>query len=219
MKKKAIIIANGYKPQKSKIKKIKKFNFNDIICADGGSNNLIKTGFIPLYIIGDLDSVEFDTIEYFKLNKTKIIKIEDQENTDIEKVLDFLINENYLEVIVFGGTGNRLDHTIGNISVLIKYCEKIKIHLLHYNSVLTCINKNIKLKTCKNEVISFYGIYPDTLFKTEGLKYNLDNENLYLGFRESTSNEANSEVVNISSNNKFLLIRNFDSACENDYFK
>ncbi len=218
MKKKAIIIGNGYLPKKKQILILKKFDFVDIFCADGGANNLFKTKLNPQFIIGDLDSVKPEILDYYRSKNCQIFKISSQNNTDIEKVLDYLLFNGYSEAILFGATGDRLDHTIGNLSILIKYYERIKIHIIHYNSVLSCYFGETSFKVKPGEIISFYGLDNNTKFTTKGLKYNLQNELLYLGYRESTSNEAEEEEITITSNRKYLVIRDFYRACEYDYF-
>lgn len=217
MKKRALIIANGYLPKIGKIKKLKKIGFNDIICADGGANNIYKLKLLPLYIIGDLDSVRSEVLKYYELKQCKIVKITNQDNTDIEKAIDFLIELGYSELVIFGATGDRIDHTIGNISILIKYSDKLKIHFVHYNSILSCYSGKKVFKTEVGEIISFYGLTEKTTFTTEGLKYNLLNENLYIGFRESTSNVAEKDEIYIQSKEKYLFVRNFDKACKYDF--
>ncbi len=218
MKKKAIIIGNGDIPKKRQILALSKFGFYDIVCADGGANNLYKLKLNPQYIIGDLDSVKLNVLDYFKSKDCRIIKISDQDNTDIEKALDFLLSLGYNDVILFGATGNRIDHTIGNISNLIKYRDKLNLHIIHHNSVLSCYHGLLNFKAKRGEVISFYGLDIETKFTTYGLKYNLNDELLYIGYRESTSNEANDENVSIISNKVFLFVRDFNIACKYGYF-
>lgn len=219
MKKKAIIIANGYLPKKRLILKLKKLGFEDIFCADGGANNLNKLKINPLYIIGDLDSIKPEVLNFYSLSKVNIIKDYNQDNTDIEKVLDFLIQNNYSEAVIFGATGDRLDHTIGNISIILKYYNKIKLFLLHYNSLLTVCNKNVIFNAELNETISFYGVSSKSVFTTKGLMYNLNNELLFLGYRESTSNVAINNTVTINCSDKFILIRDFYKAVTNGFLK
>ncbi len=219
MKKKAIIIANGYLPKKRLILRLKKLGFEDIFCADGGANNLYKLKINPLYIIGDLDSIKPEVLEFYKFASVNIIRDSNQDNTDIEKVLDFMILNNYTEAVIFGATGDRLDHTIGNISILLKYSNKIKLFLLHYYSLLTVCNKEVSLIAELNETISFYGVSSASFFSTKGLMYNLDNELLFLGFRESTSNVAVEKDVFIGCSDKFILIRDFYKAVKNGFLK
>jgi len=50
-----------------------------------------------------------------------------QDNTDLEKALDFLVAEGVKEVVVLGATGGRLDFTLANIAVFWKYAGKLRL--------------------------------------------------------------------------------------------
>lgn len=91
--KKCIIIANGKAPSKSVIKYLQTIGYSALFCADGGADSAKKSGFVPDYIIGDFDSANDQTIRYFK-NKSKIIRIKRQNDTDVEKCLKFIIKKN-----------------------------------------------------------------------------------------------------------------------------
>ena len=56
-----------------------------IIAADGGANFLADHNIIPELIIGDLDSIEEQKIN--NVETQKIIRISNQNTTDLEKVL------------------------------------------------------------------------------------------------------------------------------------
>lgn len=70
------------------------------ICADGGANriydnfeiNIRDHGHLklPNYIVGDLDSLRKDVLEYYRSRGTDIIKIDDQDTTDLEKSYNLL---------------------------------------------------------------------------------------------------------------------------------
>ncbi len=218
MIKKAIIIGNGEKPSKSVISRLQKNGFTDLICADGGANNLFKLNIIPKLIIGDLDSIKPDVLEYYS-SKTKVIKVKDQNSTDIEKCLNKLIKMNYSEVVLLGCTGNRLDHSLGNLSIMYKYAEKIKTHLVHYQSFISIFSNNFSLKTTPGETISFFGLNPVIKIKTAGLKYNLNNETISFGYRESISNEALKDIIYMEVSDKIFLIRNINNIIKNDFLK
>lgn len=181
--------------------------YSNIFCADGGANIAYKLNIIPDYIIGDLDSAKPEVIEYFK-DKSKILLSKGEEDTDVEKVLKFVIKKNYKEAVLLGATGDRLDHSFGNIGILLKYYGAIKIKLIHRNSVAEVHSGKTFLKTDHGEIISIYGFDGKTKFISSGLKYPLNNISLKFGEREGTSNEAlGSEVMLQIKGGKALIIR------------
>ncbi len=219
MIKKAIIIGNGYSPKLKEISRLQKNGFIDIFCADGAANQLKKLNVIPKYIIGDLDSIMSETYDFYKEKVKKIVKIKDQNSTDIEKCLNYTRKLKYDEIILLSCIGDRLDHSLGNISILLKYSSKIKLHLVHNNWIMTCFFNNCELRTTPDEIISFFSFNNLIKMTTRGLRYNLHNETIAFGVRDSTSNIAVSDKICINADDVFLLIRNLDEAIKNDFFK
>jgi thiamine pyrophosphokinase len=214
--KKALILANGDPPLKRDINYFKSKGYTTLICSDGGSNIAYKMKIVPDLVIGDFDSIKQETLDYFR-DKSKVIRMERQNDTDVEKAIKFLIKKKYEKVILLGATGDRLDHTICNLGIVLKFFDRINISVLHRKSFLTAHSGFVSLKTVKNEVISIYGFDNNTEITSRGLKYRLKRESLPFGKRESTSNVAirNNVELEISSGIIFLirdfsLIKNYD---------
>ncbi len=215
--KKCIIIANGSLPKKSDVKYLVKKDYDTIICADGGANNAMKIGVIPNFIIGDFDSISESTIKYFS-GKAKFINIKRQNDTDVEKSLKFAIKNNFEEAILLGATGDRLDHTICNLGIVLKFYDKIKIKIVHQKSFLFPLSGNVKLNTIVGETISLYAFNEKTLLTSNGLKYRLNRTTLPFGKKESTSNVAIKSEVELNVENGIIfLIRDFDLVRKNDF--
>ncbi len=214
--KKAIVLANGDAPSKGQIKYLKSIGYSKIICADGGANSAKRLGIIPDVIIGDLDSITKDNFDFFS-NKTEIIKYARQNDTDVEKCLKYLIKYKYEKVILLGATGNRLDHTICNLGIAIKFFAKIDISIIHKKSFLSPHSGNIELKTIPGETISVYGFDEKTKIASKGLKYPLKNIALPFGKKESTSNIAIGEKIMLKiTGGVVLLIRDFNLMKKHD---
>ncbi len=145
MKKKAIILANGDLPTKYQLKYFQKMRYNTLICADGGANSAKKLCIVPDYIIGDLDSITEDNLNFFA-QKSIILRIKRQNDTDVEKSLKFLIKNKYTDVLLLGATGDRLDHSICNLGIVFKFYDRIKVSILHKKSYLTAIFWKCNLK-------------------------------------------------------------------------
>ncbi|PJA98473.1 MAG: thiamine diphosphokinase [Ignavibacteriales bacterium CG_4_9_14_3_um_filter_30_11] len=216
--KKCIIIANGKSPKKSELNFFIKNGYTDIICADGGANNAYKLKIIPNYIIGDLDSIEIKVLKYFE-GKSKIMKDKNQYDTDVEKCLKYAIKKKFTHAVLFGGIGSRLDHSICNLGIIIKFYNKINVSILSGISYLISYKGEKIIQTKKGETISFYGFDKKTKFTSSDLKYPLKNITLPLGKKESTSNVALSECVKIKiSGGIGFIIRDFKMVKLNGLF-
>ncbi|BDQ02105.1 thiamine diphosphokinase [Ignavibacterium sp.] len=214
--KKCIIIANGRAPSKKVINFFEKKGYTTLICADGGANSAKKLGLVPDYIIGDLDSVSPETIKYFS-DKSTIIKITRQNDTDVEKCLKFAIKKGFTEALLLGVTGDRLDHTICNLGIVLKFFNKIECNVVAENSFLTPTNESITLKSKPGETISLYAFDSKTKISSDGLKYQLKNSRLPFGERESTSNVATQNEVKLNIRGGIVfIIRDFNFVAKND---
>jgi len=208
--KKCIIIANGKAPTKKVIDYFIGKGFVTIICADGGANSARKIGIIPDFIVGDFDSIALSTLKYFK-NKSTILQIHTQNDTDVEKCLKFAIKKEFKEVILFGVTGDRLDHTICNLGIVIKFFNQLKIYLAAETSFLTPFNKDTIINSKIGETISIYAFDKKTKVTSNGLKYRLNKASLPFGVKESTSNVSISSTVKLNvSGGIVFVIRDFN---------
>lgn len=88
-----------------------------IIAADGGQNRAREFVLQPDCVIGDFDSTtlneDFDCL-YITYPAEKDL-------TDTEAALTHALEKGCRNVILLGGMGGRLDHTMGNIGLLDKY--------------------------------------------------------------------------------------------------
>lgn len=119
----SILCLNGELPQR-------RFFHNytlPIVACDGAGTRLIKMGVKPQIIIGDLDSIE----QGVSLDEVEIIHAPDQNHTDFSKALNILEAKNMLPCLVLGATGRQLDHTLNNISILLKYAHKNALRKQH----------------------------------------------------------------------------------------
>lgn len=216
--KRCIIIANGKSPRKSVIDFLKNRGYNTIICADGGANAAMKLGVIPDYIIGDLDSIKEKSKKYFS-KKSTIIKIERQNDTDVEKCLKFAIKKRIGEAVLVGVTGDRLDHTFCNLGIVLKFFNKISLKIIAEKSLLTAYTGSAEISAKPGETISLYGFNERTKITSSGLKYPLKNTALPFGNRESTSNVAVDNKIALKIKNGIIfVIRDFNLVKRNGLF-
>lgn len=154
---KVCIILNGEIKNYDRTKEIilrEKYDY--IIGADGGCNHLHKMNINPNYVIGDLDSINKDLVDYYK-NRNVLFKTypSNKDETDSE-ICVYLAKELKAKKIDFyGGLGGRIDHTLANIG------------LMHYvremNMEPRIITSEEEITTIKNEEIILHGKRGDTI--------------------------------------------------------
>ena len=204
MSSKNLIICNGEIPNKEKIYTLAKES-DLIICADGGANHAKSARIKPKIIIGDLDSIKNSTKKYY--SNIEIIKIEDQNSTDLEKSLDYLISNKKFSATIIGATGKRIDHTLANISILLKYHLKgMKLKIIEKRFEIFVATKYFSAITKIGKTISLIPITKCIGIKTSGLKYTLKSETLCMGVREGVSNVAVKKNISVKIKTGALAI-------------
>ncbi len=199
----AIILCNGESPRKKVIAPLLKER-PIIVCADGGANKAIPLGLTPDVIIGDLDSVTRKTLRYFF--GVPVIYNPDQNSTDLEKALDFLLANGIRSATVIGATGERPDHTMSNFSILLKYHNRLSLRFLDDLCTAEIVQSRIQFRTSPGRQISLIPMGKCIGVTTRGLKFPLNNESLSLGVREGSSNEATGTIVSVSVKRGSLLL-------------
>ena len=178
-----------------------------LICADGGANRLRRWKIRPHLIIGDLDSLIPLTKRVF--SDVETILLADQDSTDLEKALDYLVVHKYERAVIFGATGNQVDHTLANISILLKYKERIDLTIKDPLFDLFYVDREITVRTTPGQRISLMPAGVCRGVVTKGLRYGLSNETMEFGVREGVSNEALGEsvTVRVAEGNLLMMVK------------
>jgi thiamine pyrophosphokinase len=175
-----------------------------IVCADGGANRLRRWKIRPHIIIGDLDSLIPLTKRVFSDIET--LHMPDQNTTDLEKVLEYLIDHRYSRAVVVGATGNQIDHTLANISIMLKFRGKIDLLFKDTEFDVFIVEGATTLTTVPGQRLSLMPIGLCSGITTVGLRYTLSDESMAFGVREGISNEATGEKVTVSVRDGSLLM-------------
>ncbi len=192
----AVIVCNG-EIGMTKVEFLSLLHDNPfIVCADGGANRLRRWKIRPHIIIGDMDSLIPLTQRVFSDIET--LRIPDQNTTDLEKVLEYLINHRYARAVVVGATGNQIDHTLANISIMQKYRGKIGLLFKDTEFDVFFVEGVTTVMTVPGQRISLMPTGLCSGITTDGLRYPLSNESMAFGVREGISNEATGEKVTVT---------------------
>lgn len=200
--KEVLVLCNG-DPPSDKLFRQCRANAEYFIAADGGANIARKFGAEPDIVIGDLDSfekLEEDTFE--------IAFQPDQETNDLEKALLHAQEKQATHIHILGATGQRLDHTLKNLSVLKQFDSHFEELLIRDNYGDTMlIEKSFQQEIAIGTQISLFPLSGRVSgITTEGLKYPLKNGILENGVRDGSSNEVVESHVRITYKQGDLLL-------------
>lgn len=199
----ALIIGNGPLPPRRRILPLIASG-TLIVCADGGANRARMRGLRPHVIVGDLDSLRPETAAAFP--EARIIRIGDQESTDLEKAIDYVLKQGIGRAIVIGATGRRPDHELANLSILARYQGRLELSFLDAWSRIRIVDGEISLPLEIGTTVSLLPLGRCEGITTRGLEWPLNNASLEPGVRESISNRVISSPVLIRLRNGKLLL-------------
>lgn len=161
-----------------------------VIVLDAAIHRVLALNIKVDVLLGDFDrDFEAEKIreEQYPI---EIIHTPDQDKTDLEKAFDYLIGRGFPAVNVVWATGKRADHTITNITNVVRFREQLKIVILDDYSKIFLLPKTYEKWYLKGTPISLIPIGKVDGITTNNLKYSLDNESLTMGYRTGSSNEV-----------------------------
>ncbi len=202
----ALIIANGEACSWDLLAQLLEWS-PFIVVLDGAINRVLELGIKIDVLLGDFDSsVNHEDIRQAQ-HPIEFVHTPDQEKTDLEKACDFLLERGHQAVNVVWATGRRADHTITNITNIVRFRDKLKIVLLDDYSKIFLLARQYEKWYPAQTPLSLIPVGTVSGITTEGLTYNLSNESLKIGYRTGSSNEAAQDgLVKISYTSGDLLL-------------
>lgn len=206
----ALIIANGASCRSEILNDLLEWS-PFVVVLDGAIHRVLDLGIKIDALLGDFDrnEIDFEQVK-FKQDSIEIVHTPDQNKTDLEKALDFLIDKGHQAVSILWATGRRADHTFSNIALLARYRGKIKITLLDDHSSIFLLPQrpaSFQKWYPKGSIISLLPLGEVSGISTKNLKYNVSNADMKLGFIHGNSNEvAVDGIIEISHESGDLLL-------------
>ena len=165
-------------------------NAKIVVASDGAANILYRYSKDIDYIIGDLDSISEEVLNYYK-NKDVTVKRYPvkKDKTDSEISIDEICKMGIEKIIMIGAKGDRIDHFMANLNLLY-YADNIGVNLV----ILDENNEITLIKEGQNYIdVSLIGEVQGITLK--GFEYELEDYNLNFGSSILTSNVAKKERV------------------------
>jgi thiamine pyrophosphokinase len=158
------------------------------IAVDAGLSIFVQYGCRPTLIIGDLDSVNPAELEKIE---SPILRIEDQNTTDLEKAFLHLKTLDQPTVItILGALGNRSDHALNNLLVAARVDPHVLLKLITDNEIFIRVTPHCPFDSpvTLSTTLSMFPVIDCQGLTTTGLKWDIDNGQLGYETRISQSN-------------------------------
>ena len=202
----ALLIANGEACSEELLGQLLEWS-PTVVVLDSAIWRVFDLGIKVDVLLGDFDrSLDLDSIRahQYPLN---IVHAPDQEKTDLDKGIEYLIDQGYPAVNIIWATGRRADHTLANMTNIVRYKNQIRIVMLDDHSKIFPLVGRFEKWYEAGTPISLIPVGTVTGFTSQGLKYNLQEATLKLGYFTSSSNEAAEDgFVRIEAKTGDLLI-------------
>ena len=181
--------------------------------VDKGVLSLLEAGIQPDIGIGDFDSVSEQEWEKIQKSGIRLIKAKsEKDETDLEMAVNWAITRQPEEIRLYGATGGRIDHFLGNLQLLIKpILEELSIPVFmedRQNLVFAAGPGTHAVKSMEEyKYISFIPITPTVEgLSLDGFKYPLADTALSFGSTLCVSNEFEKDTGHFSFTKGILMV-------------
>lgn len=205
--KQAILFANGEIDPCTEIKHGSSMD-ELIIAVDGGLRHCLHYDLRPDLLIGDLDSVDPAEVQQLASLGVQVEKFPvEKDETDLELAVLRALEMGAQNLILFGGLGGRLDHTLGNLSLL--FHPRLIHHSIRFldgKTEIFAISEYADLAGKAGDLVSLipWGGNAEGV-STHGLVYPLKNETLFHYHTRGISNVMLADTASVSVKGGTLL--------------
>ena len=161
-----------------------------VIAADCGLQNALRMGVAPTVVLGDFDSLP-KGVEIPE--EAEILQVPaEKDETDTQLAVSLAISRGAREIVIIGGIGGRLDHTLSNLAIL----EDLDRRMIHglmvsgYNRARFLRNNSTLIPGSGYRYLALIAADPKVKgVSAEGVKYPLKKATLERCNQYAVSNE------------------------------
>ncbi len=217
MEKTVVIICDGQFPKTEYPRYLMK-TADFTICCDGAlvkylraSRSIFGEERTPDLVIGDMDTL---SAAMQKKYAGIIVKEDEQEHNDQTKAVRWALSniEGLSRIYIIGASGGRLDHTIGNASLLMEYTrlfdldsKGITIESVTDNGSAFAINDTVEFDCGIGRQVSIFSPDNSLRIKSSGLEYRTDDV-VFDNWWKATLNKAVADTVRLEFNHPSMAL-------------
>jgi thiamine pyrophosphokinase len=180
-----------------------------VVAADGGSVHAAQLGLTIDVIVGDLDSIEADTLRSAQAGGAVVERHDtDKDATDLELALDTALARGAERVTVLGVGGGRADHHLANVLLLTsaKYAA-VDVDAWVDGSLVAVVHRSRALEVGEGATVTLLPVGgPAAGVRTTGLRWPLTGDTLTPGTSRGVSNVALMPIIDVEVDSGTLLV-------------
>ena len=176
-----------------------------VVCCDGALEKWLEhdASARPLAVIGDMDSLSAALQERFS---AMLVKVDEQDDNDQTKALRWVLEHHpeVSEIVFLGATGEREDHTIGNLGLLMDYPRQFdlgdrRLSMVSDFGTAFVITDSCDLHLGEERRFSLFSADNSLRISSEGLQWPLDDV-VFDAWWKATLNRTTAPIVSLHFN-------------------
>jgi len=181
-----------------------------IVGVDGGCRHLHAMDLRPHLAVGDMDSIPPELLESYRAAGVELhLHPPKKDATDLELALELALERGATGITILGGTGGRLDHTLGNLFLLARCLPAgIPACIMDEGQCIHLVDRSLTLAGTKGDTLSLLPATPEVSgVCLSGLEYPLNEATLMFGTCRGMSNvfTGDSATVSLRSGRLFVF--------------
>lgn len=174
-----------------------------VVAVDGGADRARRAGVRPHAIVGDFDSVRPATLARFP--PERVFEDADPNTTDLDKAIRHVRGRGYGHITIVGSNRDRLDHTLGNLALLLSHGRRAHLELVDEHFTTTIVTRSAPIRGPPGTVVSLVAPQGARGVTTRGLRWELQGFDLPFGTR-GIHNEIRRSPARVSVRRGPLLL-------------
>ena len=217
MHKTLVIICDGRFP-KSEYPRYLIRTADFIICCDGALQKFLRASVgifgekrLPDVVIGDMDSL---SPALRRKHSDIIVQIDEQEHNDQTKAFRWALENvpGISQIYILGATGEREDHTIGNISLLMEYARTydlegmgINVEMISDHATIFAATDTFEMDCGEGRRVSIFSPDNSLRIRSEGLEWPTDDV-VFDNWWKATLNRALQDYVRLEFSHRSIAL-------------
>ncbi len=207
-----LILANGEPPSQEGLSRLAA-DHDLFLAADGAALTAARLGVFPSIVSGDFDSLDLDAARAL-LPGAEFVPTPDQNRTDLEKAFGIALNRGADFITVAGAAGRRIDHTLGNVSLLLRWradYPELPVVFAADGSETRAVTGETTLETALGDAVSLLSFDGLARVSMDGVRWPLDAHPLAVGVG-GLLNEATGPRVKIKAEGGVVIACHLQAA-------
>jgi len=191
----AVIVANGDFPSHSVPLGVL-HQASHVVACDGAIIHVPEAE----AVVGDGDSIPASY-------RDRLIKVDEQDDNDLTKATRHCLGRGWRRIAYLGTTGQREDHTLGNIALLMRYYREFGVHgiILTDHGFFTPMHGRHVFPSIPGQQVSIFN-FGSSRLTSEGLKWS---SYAYEQLWQGTLNEALADSFTLDADGYYLVYQTY----------